>query len=106
MTVHSSLHVGVSEGTVIRRIYWAAPTLITIGETFDNRTDALREAIRQAKERVAKSEFAPERVTVDERWRFDSPDGGGLDTVINRETFETLEEADRMLALAEKYGRK
>ena len=104
MSNRSSAHVGVSEGAMVTRIYWAVPTHYTTGEEFESRTEALRAAIADTERAMATSEFAPEWVIFDERWKFKNLDGLGLDTVIERTTYDTLAEAKRMLSYAELYG--
>lgn len=105
MTIRSSAHVGVDEGATVTRIYWAVPTAYSPGDEYPSRTEALEAAIATTKHAVTTSVYVPERVTFDERWTFANPKGGGIDLVIQRTTYETIAEAERMLVLAKKYGK-
>ena len=104
MSNRSSAHASVSEGAMVTRIYWAATAPYTVGEEFESRTEALRAAIADTERATATSEFVPEWVIFDERWKFKNLDGSTVDTVIERTTYDTLAEAKRMLTYAELYG--
>jgi hypothetical protein len=113
MAISSSHFHGVVPGAVVERIYWAVPSSYGVGEEYESRIEALEAAIEKVKLLRHESAFVPETVVVDERWSFKNPvirGGGswgssaGLDTVVNRETYETLAQAEGLLELAKRFA--
>lgn len=110
MTQSSSHFHGVVPGAVVERIYWTVPERYSIGQEYETRIEALEAAIERVKTLRHESAFVPETVVVDERWSFKNPEtnrgwssSAGLDTVVNRETYETLAQAEGLLELAKRF---
>lgn len=105
----------VTPGTVIESVYFAVPGQATIGDHFETFEAALVEAIARRQKHVDDHNARnlgyphPERVDVDCRWVLRNPltptgrPNGSTDTVAERTTYDTLDEARSHLALIEKY---
>lgn len=88
----------VPAGATIDRVYYAIPTYYTIGDEFETWNEAVTEAKRRYAEVLAQltasmggyatpeeiERTAKTNVNVDLRWHIRYPDGGGMDTMIER----------------------
>jgi hypothetical protein len=99
----------VPVGATIKRAYWSAPRgYVNPGPEFTSEADALVHAITEVREAVAKHNAyypneatrvpLPERMSIDLRWEFSYPEGGGVDTVVVRTEFKNITEAEEHLA--------
>lgn len=103
---------GIPVGATLTATYWAVPGHYGPGTTHASRGDALAAAIdiRQAQVDAPAANPAnrgyphPERIDVDLRWKMAYPDGGGIDMVAERFTYDSLAEARRALELAVRYA--
>jgi hypothetical protein len=99
-------------GTVIERVYFAVPVHGTTGDPFDTMADALRAAIERGEEQASRRLLAEHGIkpVVDVRWFMRVPEGtkpnegGSQDTVAERFTYDTIDEARQHLARIEKYA--
>lgn len=110
---------GIPEGATLVRAYWSAPHgYVNPGPQFVSEEAALYYAIRRLREDIERHENGingkhlgalyvplPERITIDLRWYFEFPRGGGLDTVVVRTEFKTLIKAEEHLARLTKYAK-
>ncbi len=107
---------GVPEGAIIKHIYWSAPHgYVNPGPEFESERDALIAAVDRMREAVAKHNVTypnestrvplPERITIDLRWYFEFPQGGGLDTMVVRTEYKDINEAEEHLARLTKYAK-
>ncbi len=98
--------------------YGAGPAFPTFGEALAHAVDELKGAIAKhdewyAAEKAAHSSLyvpLPETITIDYRVTFAFPktnggNGGGLDTGLERTTFTSLVDAERVLATQRRYGK-
>ena len=106
----------ILDGTVIERVYFAAPSMYTAGTSHETLALALRQAIGNAEDhverlraynvvdhdRVARAEQNP--IYVDVRWEMKSPQGVKTDTVAQRYVYHGLADARDALARIEKYA--
>lgn len=101
-TVGTDSALNVPPGSLVARVYVAVPTMYTIGAEFEDYLTALAHAV-SAKENYLAAQpadsLAPETITIDVRWCFQFPDGGGTDAIMSRSTYETLADARDHLTL-------
>lgn len=100
----------VPVGATVVDAYWSVPSAYSTGPRFETEELAIAAGIEKMRETVEQHKAArgagwyalapiPERVTVDLRWKFSYPGGGGMDTVVARTEYESIAAAEENLAL-------
>lgn len=88
----------IPEGAILSRAYWQVPGHYGEGPTSESCEAALASGLAHAKE------MGYDRLTVDLRWKFEYPGGGGLDAVAERTTYSTLADAQEHLDRIRRYS--